>query len=219
MNVASRLPTLFVIGLVVVATTLLVAGYGVPVGIGVVAGALLGGTWIAAILAMRPRTSGGSTYWFGGTTTGVLQRPSSQELVERHHHDWMRVATVDASELRRVIAVGTEIEAGGARVELVAVEIRQDGGVAVLVAHTRPPTGQAGHFVDVAVSDDEDTGYVSAGQGNAGGNPGTSRYDVRFAPAPPPDACVLTIRIAAFDSPFPVPAERLEGPWEFLVSL
>lgn len=218
MNVASRLPTVFLISLVVVATTLLIAGYGVPVGIGVVAGALLGGTWIAALLAMRPRTSGASTYWFGGTTTGT-QRPPGQELVERHHHDWMRVAGVDASALSRVIAVGAVVEAGGARVELVAIEVRDDGGVSTVVTHTRPPVGQTGHFVELMVNDDAGTDYVAAGQGSGGGGAGTSRYDIRFSPAPPPGARVLTVRIAAFESPFPVGEQRVMGPWEFTIQL
>jgi hypothetical protein len=219
MNVASRLPTVFLISLVLVATTLLIAGYGIPVGIGVVAGALLGGTWIAALLALHPRTSGGATYRFGGLTTGPLQRPPGQELLERHHHDWMRVAGVDASALRRVIAVGAEVEAGGAQVELVAIEVREDGGVSTVATHTRPPVGPTGHFADVVVSDDAGSDYVAAGQGSGGGGTGTSRYDVRFSPAPPPEARVLTIRIAAFDSPFPIPEQRVVGPWEFTVQL
>lgn len=109
--------------------------------------------------------------------------------------------------------------AGGARVELVAVEIREDGGIATIVAHTRPPVGQTGHFVEVSVADDAGTEYVAAGQGSGGGNLGTSRYDVRFAPAPPSDVHTLTIRIDSFVAPFPVPEERLDGPWEFRIEL
>lgn len=42
MSVASRLPAFLLLGLVIVATGLLIAGYGVLVGIGVIAGLLLG---------------------------------------------------------------------------------------------------------------------------------------------------------------------------------
>jgi len=115
--------------------------------------------------------------------------------------------------------MGTSVEAGGASVELVAVELRDDGGIASVVAHTRPPVGQAGHFVVLTVTDDAGTGYAAAGQGSGGGNVGTSRYDVRFAPAPPPDASVLTIRIDSFVAPFPVPEVQLDGPWEFQIAL
>ena len=100
-----------------------------------------------------------------------------------------------------------------------AVEIREDGGIAAIVTHTRPPVGQTGHFVDVTVTDDAGTEYASAGQGSGGGSIGASRYDIRFAPAPPSDARVVTIRIDAFVAPFPGPAERHEGPWEFRIPL
>ena len=43
MSVASRLPAFLLLGLVVVATALLIAGYGVAVGVGVVAGLVLAG--------------------------------------------------------------------------------------------------------------------------------------------------------------------------------
>jgi hypothetical protein len=217
-HLSSRVPGFLLLGLVVLAAGLLIAGYGAAVGAGLIAGMLLGLAVMLALLAMRPQTSGGSSYWFGSSTTSPSM-PPGQELIQRHHQDWMRVAGVDASALRRVIAVGAEVEAGGARVELVAVEIREDGGVSTLVAHTRPPVGQPGHFVDVAVADEAGTAYVAAGQGSMSGGSGTSRYDVRFAPTPPSAARFLTIRIGAFDSPFPVPEQRVEGPWEFRIPL
>ena len=218
MTVVSRLPAFLLIGLVVLAAALLIAGYGAAVGVGVIAGMLLGLAAMLAFLAMRPQSSGASFRWLD-SRSGPSQRPPGQELLERHHHDWMRVAGVDASELRRVIAVGAEVEAGGARVELVAIEVREDGGVSTVVTHTRPPVGQTGHFADVMVSDAAGTDYVAAGQGSGGGGAGTSRYDIRFSPAPPPEARVLTIRITAFDSPFPIPEQRVVGPWEFTIQL
>ncbi|MBI3749889.1 MAG: hypothetical protein HY262_13755 [Chloroflexi bacterium] len=136
MHVASRAPTVFVVGIVLLTTVLLVAGFGVQIGIGVIVGALLGVAWIGALLAMNPRTGGGAGYvsWSGA---GSSARPPGHEVIERYHRDWIRVAADDASELRRVIAVGRSVQAADVRAELVAVEIREDGGVAGIVTHTR----------------------------------------------------------------------------------
>lgn len=217
MSVASRAPSLVLLGLVVVAAALLIAGYGAAVGVGVVVGLLLGLAAFLAILAMNPVTRGGASYSFDAASRSSDQ--SDHDAIQRYHVDWMRVAAVDASGLRRVIAGGTSVDARGARVELVVVELREDGGIATIVTHTRPPVGQVGSFVDVTVSDDVGTTYVGSGQGSGGSNPGTSRHDVRFAPAPPGHATALTIRIDSFVSPFPGPAVRLDGPWEFRIAL
>lgn len=74
MSVTSRLPAFALLGLVVLAAALLVAGYGAAVGIGVLAGMLLGLGSILAFLAMRPHTSGGSSYSFD-----TLNRTSSAD--------------------------------------------------------------------------------------------------------------------------------------------
>jgi hypothetical protein len=217
MSVASRASAFLLLGLIVLAAALLIAGYGVAVGVGVIAGMLLGLAAILAFLAMRPRTSGGSSYSFGSWSRDPSQ--PDQDVLQRHHHDWMRVAGVDASALRRVIAGGTSVAAAGVRVELVALEIREDGGVATVVAYTRPPVGQVGSFVAVSVTDDAGTGYAAGGQGSGGGNVGNSRYDIRFAPTPPVDARSLTILIDSFLSPFPGPTVQLDGPWELRIEL
>ena len=152
MSVASRASAFLLLGLIVLAAALLIAGYGVAVGVGVIAGMLLGLAAILAFLAMRPHTSGGSSYTFGSWSRDPNQ--PDQDVLQRHHHDWLRVAGVDASALRRVIAGGTSVAAAGVRVELVALEIREDGGIATAVAYTRPPVGQVGSFVAVSVTDD-----------------------------------------------------------------
>lgn len=217
MSVASRLPAYVLLGLVLVATALLIAGYGVPVGIGVLTGLLLGWAVFVGFLGLRQRSGGGRVVTWG--TDGGSPNQPDIALIERHGHDSMRVAGVDAGALRRVIPSGDVTEAGGAQLELVAVEIREDGGIATLVARTRPPVGPVGSFADVAVSDDAGTAYVASGQGSGGSNPGASRHEVRFAPAPPEGARTLTIRIEAFADPFPGRAVQLRGPWEFRVAL
>lgn len=217
MTVASRVPAFLLLGLVVVAAALLTAGYGVPVGIGVIVGLLLGVAAILAFLGLSSRSGGGSSVtWL--SRGGPANQPD-HELIERHGRDSMRVAGVDAGALQRVIAVGSSVDAAGARVELIAVEIREDGGIATLVAHTRPPVGYVGSFVEATVSDDAGTTYVASGQGSGGSSPGASRHEIRFAPGPPEGAHALILDVASFVDPFPGRAVELDGPWEFRVEL
>jgi hypothetical protein len=218
MSVASRVPAFLLLGLVLVVAALLIAGYGVAVGVGVMAGLVLGGAVILAFLAMNPRSGSSVGFRTWGQGGGSPSGPA-MALLEHHGRDSMRVAGVDAGALRRVIPLGEAVEAGGARVELVALEIREDGCIATLVAHTRPPVGSVGHWVEVAVSDDAGTAYVASGQGSGGSGPGASRHEIRFAPTPPESARTLAIRIESFVDPFPGPSVELRGPWEFRVAL
>jgi hypothetical protein len=216
MSIVHRAPAFLLLGLVAVATGLLLAGYGVPVAIGVITGVLLGGAVMLAFIGLRPRSSGS---WGYLSTHGGSAIEPDRELIERHGRDSMRVAGVDAGDLRRVIAVGSGVEVSGARVELIAVEIRADGGIATLVANTRPPVGYLGSFTEATVSDDAGTVYVTSGQGSGGSSPGTTRHEIRFAPAPPEGARTLVVRIDAFVEPFLRRAGELRGPWSFSVEL
>jgi hypothetical protein len=216
MSIGSRLPAFGLLGLLLVVAALLLAGLGVAVAVGIIAGFLLGLANILAFLALSSRPRGGSVTWL---SHGGPPNQPDQDLIQRFGRDSTRVAGVDASALRRVISVGSSVEAGGVRVELIALEVREDGGVATLVAHTRPPVGHVGHFLEVVVSDDAGATYVASGQGLGGSGPTTSRHEIRFAPAPPDAAHVLTLRVASFADPFPGLAARLDGPWEFRVEL
>jgi hypothetical protein len=217
MTIGSRLPALVLLVLVVVAAILLVAGWGVAVGVGVFIGLVLGFVAILAAMAIAQR-SGGSVS-FSSLRAASNQPEPDHALLEKHGRDSMRVVGIDAGDLRRVIAVGAAVEAGGVRLELIAVELRTDGGLATLVAQTRPPIGPVGHFAEVRVSDDANTAYVAAGQGMGGPTPTTTRHEVRFAPAPPEAAAVLSITIDRFIDPFPSGALPIEGPWWFDVRL
>jgi hypothetical protein len=217
MTTGSRLPALVLLVLVVVAGALLVAGWGVAVGVGVFVGLALGFATILGFIVMTRRAG-------GSASISVLRAgPSSAEydhaLLERHGRDSVRVMGIDAGDLRRVIAVGEAVEASGIRLELTAIELREDGGLATLVANTRPPIGPAGQYAEVRVSDDADTAYLAAGQGIGGPTPTTTRHEVRFAPAPPASATVLTMSIDRFVDPFPSSSTPIEGPWTFEVRL
>jgi hypothetical protein len=217
MTTGSRLPALVLLVLVVAAAALLVAGWGVAVGAGVFIGLVLGFVAILGAMAIAQR-SGGSVS-FSSFRAASNQAEPGNALLEKHGRDSMRVIGIDAGELRRVIAVGAAVEAAGVRLELIAVELRTDGGLVTLVAQTRPPIGPVGHFAEVRVSDDASTAYVAAGQGMGGPTPTTTRHEVRFAPAPREAAAVLSITIDRFIDPFPGGAIPIEGPWTFEVSL
>ncbi|MGA3057079.1 MAG: hypothetical protein ABSE70_03415 [Candidatus Limnocylindrales bacterium] len=218
MSVASLLPRFLLLGFVLLATVLLMAGYGAAVGIGILAGLVLGWAVVAALMAMAPR-SGSSVSFLTRSRRGGEPDQTAMAVIEGHARDSMRVAGVDAGVLRRVIPLGDAVEAGGVRVELVALEIRDDGAIATLVSHTRPPVGNTGHFVEATVSDDAGTAYVAAGQGTGGSGLGTGRYEIRLAPAPLAGAVTLILRVEAFLDPFPGPAVELRGPWEFRIAL
>jgi hypothetical protein len=218
MSVRSRLPSVLLLGAALLASGLLVVGYGVAVGIGVIVGLVLGWMVIVAVLAMSHRSGSSVTFLAQDRRVGEPDGADMAQM-ESFGRDSMRVAGVDAGVLRRVIALGDEVEASGARVELIAIEIREDGGIATLAAHVRPPVGTLGHFADVAVSDDADTAYVAIGIGIGGSFPGSSRHEIRFAPAPPDAAQTLTLRIEGFMDPFPGPTVQLRGTWEFRVAL
>lgn len=217
MTIGSRLPALILLVLGVVAAILLVAGWGVGVGVGVFVGLGLGLVNILAAMAIAQR-QGGSASFFSLYATSSPTEPD-RALLDRHGRDSMRVAGIDGGDLRRVIAVGASVEAGSVRLELISVELRADGGLAALVAHTRPPVGLAAPFVEVRVNDDTHTTYVAAGQGTGGSGPTITRHEVRFAPAPPASAKVLTLSIDRFVDPFPGGATPIEGPWTFEISL
>lgn len=217
MTTGSRLPALVLLVLVVVAAALLVAGWGVAVGVGVFVGLVLGLVNILAAMAIAQRTGGSAS--FSWLRAGPNPTEPDHAMLERHGRDSMRVVGIDAGNLRRVIAVSASVEAGGVRLELIAVELREDGGLATLVAHTRPPIGPAGQFMEVRVSDDAETAYVAAGQGIGGSGPTTTRHELRFAPAPPETARVLTLRVERFVDPFSSGATPIEGPWTFEIPL
>ncbi len=211
MDVSSRLPGLVLLVLVVGAAALLLAGLGGAVGIGLLVGLALG---LVAVLGTAWRQPGhGVTF----LTTRPTSAPDHDAML-RFHREWMAVSAVDASPLERVLASQDASEASGVRVELIAVELRQDGGIALLAARARPPAS-IGHFVEVSVSDDAGTAYAAAGQSSGSSSPGVGRIELRFAPAPPPGARRLTLRVDAFIEPFPGPARRLTGPWSFEVRL
>jgi len=216
MTIGSRHPGILLLAIVIVAAVLLIAGYGIAVGVGVLIGVALGVIAAIVFLATMQRSSGWSFSILDRASPGV---ETEREFLERHGRDFMRVAGVVSGDLRRVIAIGQSVDAGGIRLELLALELREDGGLALLAAHSRPPVGQAGNFAVAHVRDDAGTEYVAAGQATGSSTPGTTRHEVLFAPTPPAAARLLTLTIERFSDPFPGTATTIEGPWSFDIEL
>ena len=210
---------LVVIALVLLAASLVVAGYGVPVGVGLFVGLALGFGVVVGVLwlgAGPGRTVGFGSWTFDKTVAVTSGPPQFPDWFQ----DGARAAAVEMTALHRVLAVGQMTEVEAIRIEVTALELRAGGGVAIAVAHTEPPDARSlGPFARITVLDDVGTTYA-AGSEPHGGSPFAARLTIRFAPAPPETAGELTIRIEEFVNPFPGPArERVVGPWVFVVPL
>jgi hypothetical protein len=204
-----------VIALVIVAAVLLIAGLGVAVGAGVLVGVALGFIAFSGVTFLARRD--GSFGWSSSATPGI---EADAAFLQKYGLTSARVADVGSGALTRVIPLGTEVEAGGVRVELIALELRTDGGIGALATHTRPPDAPPGFFADAHVTDDAGTEYVAAVQGGGQSSPSHARFELRFAPPPPPTARNLTIEIRRFMDPFPAPSPRpVAGPWSFTIAL
>lgn len=220
MSGGSRLAGIALLALVVAGAVLLVAGYGVPVGVGLLAGLILG--WMVGLVSavwLAGGASGGRSFQIGPWRASSDGPPIAE--IQRYSRALERVAGVEISPVRRVLLVAQSMEASGVRLELGALEIHEDGGLVSLIARTSPPLGPLGPFAEVVVEDDFGSRYLAAGTMLNGSGP-TGRHEIRFAPAPPEAATRLTIRIDHFADPFrraPDESGKVAGPWEFRVPL
>jgi hypothetical protein len=219
----STIPSIVVLGLLIVTAILLIAGYGVPVGIGFTAGLVLGAIAAASVLFwLKAGSPGSRSVSVGGMSYFHADAPPNVETMERYGRAMSRVAAVDQSPLRRVVGVGQAVITRSVRVELIALELRESGGILTVAVESPPPNPSAGSYGEVTITDDHGTQYVAAITGGGMSSPGSSRSEIRFAPAPPDAARTLVVRIDSFVEPFAIAsgaAERLDGPWEFRVTL
>lgn len=214
-----QLAGLIILVVVLGAIALLIAGYGVAVGFGALAGLILGfaaGTVGALWLwrgSGRSVTIGGMA-WSSDRPTAVL---TADELLAEMH-DLGEISGVDLGAIRSVMPVLVTTEAGGLSVQLVTIE-RHEAGLAITFgvrAHTGafPPASMA----RVALADDIGTVYRASAQGQ-GGSAGQMRYQVTAIPAVPSAVTRLDVRIERFLDPFPGGRHAAVGPWGFSVPL
>jgi hypothetical protein len=213
----AALPGLFLLGLVFVATALLIAGFGVPVGVGLLVGLVLGAAvGLAAGLWFGAATHGGSMS-IGGMNVSSAPTPFEPEM--RDLLDSREVQRADFGDLVRVVAGGDTSTANGVTLELIALEIRPAGAIGHLAASQEPPGMMLGPFARAIVSDDLGTHYQAAAMGG-NGSIDRLRLEVRLAPAPPAGAKVLHIRVEEFRDPFGGSRRPgVAGPWSVSVEL
>ena len=112
-----------------------------------------------------------------------------------------RMQELDRSPLVRVLGIGAAVETDGITVEFLAVELRGGGGAITVRAQGSglASSGGVARWPRVTITDDLDTTYVVL-PGGGGGNDESWQYELRFAPAPPPEARTLDIAVVEFSS-------------------
>jgi hypothetical protein len=203
---------------VVVVIAALIAGYGIPVGIGALAGFVLGalaglvGTLWLSRGAGRSMNVGGMS-WSSSDSSGGMGPTQLDQMRERSE-----LLQIDLGPIRSVLPVLATADAGGYVVQLVAAELREAGTALILEVRPKPGSPQPGFWADVSVRDEMGTTYRAAGQTNGSGlNP--MRCAISIVPAAPSNARRLDVNVERFADPFRGVDRAAEGPWTFLIDL
>jgi hypothetical protein len=203
---------------VVVVIAALIAGYGIPVGLGALAGFVLGalaglvGTLWLSRGAGRSMNVGGMS-WSSSDSSGGMGPTQLDQMRERSE-----LLQIDLGPIRSVLPVLATADAGGYVVQLVAAELREAGTALILDVRSKPGSPQPGFWADVSVRDEMGTTYRAAGQTNGSGlNP--MRCAISIVPAAPSNARRLDVNVERFADPFRGVDRAAEGPWTFLIDL
>jgi hypothetical protein len=219
---ALRARILALVSLAVVGGTvvLLIAGYGVPVGLGALAGMVLG--FLAGALGLLwLGTGSGRSVSFGRMNWSSegewsSDQPTAELMAEVLELDEMRGVEVGATQ--SVTPVLETVEAGGLSVQLVTIEQNEFGLTMTVAVRTHPGAIPPASMARVSVADDIATSYRAFAQGQ--GDPvGAMRYVILAIPAFPRSATRLEVAIERFIDPFPGGRRGNAGPWTFSVAL
>ena len=211
----SRLPGIVFAVVVLIAVGALLLGFGVPVGVGAVAGLVLGG--IAGLMSVLWLARGpgrsmtvGSMSW---SSTGNSERLAEPDLDELRAMS--ELSEIDLGRVDRVAPVLATEEAAELTVSLVSMTAHEAGLRLDVEVRPAPGTADPGHMARVSVSDAAGTRYRALGQRTGGSHP--ARYEVRVLPRPPVEATEIAVRIESFVDPFPGRSRQVDGPWTFVV--
>jgi hypothetical protein len=213
-----RLPALLFLVTVLVAIVALLAGCGIPVGVGALVGLALGAIAGATGVLWLARGPGrsiqvGLLSWSSYDTTGA---PSVDLLAQMR--ELTDVLAVDLGPIDSILPVLSTVEADGLEVQLLAIEMHEAGATLGLDVRARPGALPPLPMVSCSVTDDVGTQYRAFGQGQGGG-PGPMRYEVAVIPAVPMLSRHLSVRIDGFIDPFQGARRTPAGPWVFNVAL
>ncbi len=191
------------LAIVIVAIAALLAGYGIPVGVGALAGLVLGA--IAGVLGSLwlTRGAGRSINLAGVEWSSDLHSGDMSAEMLADMREMSEVFTIDLGPIRSILPVLASSEANGLAVQLVAIE-RHEAGARMTPATfaprrcALPPRSSP----QMTVTDSVGTLYRASGQGQAGAC-GQARDQVVIVPAPVLNSGALTIRIDRFVDLFP----------------
>jgi hypothetical protein len=200
------------------AIALLIAGYGVPVGLGALVGVILGFTAGLLSTMWLLRGTGRSVHWAGLSWASDTRPfdPGGEEMAEMQE----RAATfgVDLGAILAVTPILRTAEASGLVVELVSLERYEAGLLIAYDIRLRPGTTYPPSMASVSASDDLGSAYRAAAQ-SVSGRQGSVRHQVVVLPAPPAGAARLDLRIDSFRDYGPIGAQSVIGPWTFAIPL
>jgi hypothetical protein len=133
--------------------------------------------------------------------------------------DWDAIRAIPQSALAQVVGIGRTVVAAELTVDLLAMEIREQGAV----IYWRARSAREGLLLsaDVSITDDLGTAYHVI-QGGGGGDSHAWEGQTLVVPSPPA-AAHITITLKSFGPsdhmPLPphMPTERTPGPWTFEV--
>ena len=214
----TRIPGIVLLAVVIVATALLVAGYGVAVGVGVIVGlvlgagaGLLGSLWLVRGPGRSVQLASYAWDSDRGTETSMAElHAEMEELTE--------LLGVDIGTTSAVLPVIATVEDHGLAVQLVSVEIHEAGATFTLDVRALPGNPPPPSFTQTTVTDAVGTVYRTSGSAQGGG-PNGMRFHVVVIPAPASSGADLSIRIDRFVDPFPGNRRVAAGPWSFDVRL
>jgi hypothetical protein len=203
---------------VVVATCLLIAGYGFAVGIGALAGLLL--AFAAGLFIFLSVWRGDGQVSFGaGPRSHVFAEMNANPDAQREQlRQLTEILSVDLGRVVKVIPVLTTVPAAGLWLDLVDIEICEAGMSINVDVRVSPGNPHPASLARASITDDVGTVYRASAQGQ-GWMPSRIRLDVRTIPSPPPTAASLYVRIEEFVDPLPGLGNAVVGPWVFDVAL
>ena len=215
---------LVIFAILVVTIALLVVGYGLAVGLGVLAGLVLG--FGVGLFAFFSTWQGrGQVTFGGGHSTFASWNDLSAEAGDEAEPPMadMRalseVFSVDLGAVRSIIPILATSVAAGLTLQLLDVEVREAGLALNLDMAVGPGVLMPPSMARVSITDDAGTAYRTSAQ-SQGGSPSRVRVQVVAIPSPPTGARSLTVRVNEFlDPPFPHMGRPVAGPWTFSVAL
>jgi hypothetical protein len=206
------------IALMIVAIATLLVGYGVPVGIGALAGLLLG-IFAGLLGTMWLTRSGGRSINLAGMawSSGDVS-PEASAVLATQMRELHEILEIDLGPIRSILPVLETVEAGGLEVQLVTVDLHEAGTALTVDVRVLPGALHPQFIAQVSMTDDVGTRYRASGQTQGGGS-NRARYSIAVIPALPATARELVVRIDAFVDPFRDATQATVGPWQFRVAL